>query len=172
MSREPNEERGEIDLTLDDTRFVLRPSYEAILSIEKKTGKSAVALMGMAVDSEMSTTDAAICTAELIQAWGRAVDDQVAANVDVDRIGALIHDFGLMKVLMRLGMALGLAVTGGCKADGTIKPGEAMPSIGERISTPIGGSPASRARPSAGPRTSSGRQPRASGGRRLKSGKK
>ena len=181
MTRAANEERGEIplvedgaiDLCLDGvTRFVLRPSHEAILAIEKKTGKAAIALMAAATDGEMSTTEAAIITTELVQAWGRAVDDNVAKNVDVGRIGELIHEFGLMKVMMRLAMALGLAVTGGCKADGTTKPGEAMPPMGKMIDTLIGGSPGSPGRRSAGRRKHSGRRPPASSGPRSKSGKR
>jgi hypothetical protein len=176
MTRPPNRLRGEIDLTLDGTRFVLRPSHEALLAIETKTGKTVLALMNACSDSDIGLLDAAVTVTELIQAWGRETDDPVAKNVSVERIGELIMEAGLMAVTMRLVMTLGLALTGGCTKDGRPKEepdddeGEATPP-GES-QTPGGGTLASQRRRSGGPQPSSGRRPRTSSGARGKSGKK
>lgn len=171
MSRAANEKRGEVDLVLDSATFILRPSHEAILAIEGKTGRSAIALANAATDGEMTNKDAAIITTELIQAWGRAVDDPVAKNVDIERIGQLLHEYGIMRVILRLALVLTMAVTGGCKADGTPKEGEVMPVPG-RKATPGAGSTESQLRRSGGRRTNSGARPRTSSGARTKSGAK
>jgi hypothetical protein len=116
-----NEERGEVDLELDGTRFVLRPSYEAVIAVEKATGKGILALAFAAKDGGISLTEAGIVTAELVRAWGRSTGEAVAANVDTDRITELIHVYGLMRVTLRLAIVLTNAVTGGCKSDGSPK---------------------------------------------------
>ncbi|MGE3304282.1 MAG: hypothetical protein AB7M12_14350 [Hyphomonadaceae bacterium] len=130
MTDTANEVRGEVDLTLDGTQFVLRPSHTAMIAIEKATGKSCLALAGLAHDGEITLGDATIITTEMIKAWGVSRNDPVASNVDAQRIGELIHEFGLMKVVMRIALVLTNAVTGGVKADGTPKEGEVMAAPG------------------------------------------
>jgi hypothetical protein len=166
-----NETRGEVDIVLNETRFVLRPSHHAMVQVENLTGKSCLALAMQATDGDLTLGNATIITTEFIKAWGRAIGDPVAANVDQDRIGELIHEYGLMRVVLRLAYVLRLAVTGGVKADGTTKEGEAMPATGA-IATPGAGSQGSRAPRSAGRRASSGTPRRTSSGPRSSAGKK
>jgi hypothetical protein len=116
-----NELRGEVDIELDGQKFVLRPSYAAILEVEQKTGKSLIKLATMAGDGDLSLTDTAIVVTAFIQAWGKAVDNSQAEGANASRIGELIQEYGLMQVQLRLTFALSLAATGGCKADGTRK---------------------------------------------------
>jgi hypothetical protein len=166
-----NEVRGEVDLILDHTRFVLRPSYEAVLAVEKETGKGLIALATAATDGALGLSDAALITAEFIRAWGRSVEDPVARAVDTGKIGELIHEYGLMRVTLRLAMVLTLAATGGCKNDGSPKEGEAQPTT-EMSQPVVGASQGSRAQRSAGRRASTGNRPRTSSGGLSKSSKK
>jgi len=166
-----NEHRGEVDLVLNETRFVLRPSHSAMVAIEKRTGKSCLALATLTADGQLTLADATTITVECIKAWGSQVGDQVAANVDAERIGELIHEYGLMRVVLRLELVLLSAVTGGCKADGTPKEGEARPTTGADA-TPGVGKPDSRRPRSAGPRKRSGGQRHTSSGRPSNAGKK
>lgn len=169
-----NETRGEVDLILNETRFVLRPSHTAIVEVEKQTGKSCLLLAQQTIDTDMTLRDATIITTEFIKAWGKEGDtpeQRVAVVVDPERIGALIMDFGLLKVIGRLETVLLNAVMGGCTADGVFKEGEAMPAIGT-IATLGAGLQASRVPPSAGRRGSSGTRPRTSSGRPSKRKKK
>lgn len=165
-----NETRGEVDVVLNETRFVLRPSHHAMVQVENQTGKSCLALAVQASDGELTLGNATIITTEFIKAWGRATGDQVAANVDPERIGELIHEYGLMNVILRLAYVLQLAVTGGVKADGTTKEGEVMPATGA-IATPGAGSQGSRPPRSAGRRASSGTPRPTSSGPRSSAGK-
>src|SRR5689334_20584113 len=119
--RPANKLRGEVFLTLDSTDFVLRPSYEALLAIEEKTGKTILALYNAATEADIGLRDTAITVTELIRAWGRATDDPVAKNVDLDRVGQLIQGESLMGVALKLTVVLGLAITGGYEPDGTRK---------------------------------------------------
>lgn len=166
-----NETRGEVDLVLDSTRFVLRPSHEAILEVEKLTGKSSIALLYAASDGDLTAGDATTITTVFIRAWGKASGNQIAQNVDAGRIGELIHEYGLMNVTLRLVTVLGMAVTGGCKADGTFKEGEVTPAT--RMTAILGaGSLASRQSRSGGAPKNSGGRRRTNSGGRSKSGTK
>lgn len=151
-----NEVRGEVDIDFGEQgRFVLRPSYTAILEVEKLTGKGLFLLASEAVDGMLTTPEVTLITTTFIRAWGRATENQGAANADQDRIGELIFEYGAMAVLLRLAHVLQLAVVGGCKADGTPREGEAKPATGT-TATPAAGSQASRPRRSAGRRRNSG----------------
>lgn len=134
-----NEVRGEVDLLLEGERFVLRPSYGAIIEVEALTGKGLVDLAGMAQDGKLSLGDSARIVTCLIKAWGKSTDNRIAQAVNADRIGELIQEFGLMQVQLRLALVLGLAATGGCRADGTIREGE-MTATGMTSATPVASS--------------------------------
>lgn len=169
-----NQYRGEVDLVLNETRFVLRPSHQAMVAVEEQTGKSCLALAVEAADCKMTLRDATIITTLCIQAWGASTDDEagrVARAVDQERIGELIHEYGLMKVVLRLEIVLLNAVTGGCKKDGSPKEGEAPPTTGTDA-TPGVGKQGSRRSRSGGPQSSSGKPRRTSSGARSRSGKK
>jgi len=121
---EANETRGEISLELDGTEYVLRPSYQAIQAIEKKTGKGLIALARDAAGADLTLSETAIVASECIRAHGRAVDDKMMAAVSPERIGELIleADDGVAMALGRISVLLGLAATGGYTAQGELKP--------------------------------------------------
>ena len=129
-----NEVRGEIDLDLDGQRYVLRPSYQAIVACEKKTGMPLIQLGALAEQGLLPLEAQAIVTTELIRAWGRSlVLDEYASAGDrmiatsargssVEAIGELLYGVGAMAVQPRLGIVLGLAASGGCLPSGEVKP--------------------------------------------------
>ena len=124
MSDSANEIRGEVDLELEGQRFVLRPSFEAILEVETRTGKGLMELASLAYDSQLSLRLAAMMVTQFIKAWAKAEGDQLAQGIKEERIGELIHEKGLMAVVPRLALLLARAVTGDYRADGTPKAGE------------------------------------------------
>jgi hypothetical protein len=113
-----NETRGEISLTLDGAEHVLRPSYAAIQSFEKQTGKGLLALTQACGDGTITTAEAAAIVTECIKAWGKANDDELAVGVNVKRVGELIMESGLLIIAKQLELLLFLAATGGYAASG------------------------------------------------------
>lgn len=137
-----NEVRGEIDLILDGQRFVLRPSWTAIVAMEKKTGAPLMALAQAAEQGCLSQEHQAIVVTELVRAWGREiVVDEYASAADkaiatsakgakVETIGELLYPVGVMAVQPRIAIVLGWAVTGGCLPSGELKTaGTTIPEI-------------------------------------------
>ena len=138
MERAANAERGEVDLQLDGQRFVLRPSYAAIVACEAKTAKSLVELATLAEQGFLSQAMQAIVTTELVRAWGRelTVDEYTSAadralataarGAGVEAMGELLFTAGSLAVQMRLAIVLGRAVTGGCLPTGEFKAATAI----------------------------------------------
>lgn len=124
-----NPVRGEIEVSLGDPArdYVLRPSYEAIVAIEKGTGKGLLHLFREAAEATMPLGDLAVVIAECIRAQGRAAKDRMMASVDADRIGALIMEspYGHSGVLARAAVLLGGAVCGDYNASGEVKAAQA-----------------------------------------------
>ncbi|MDF0489209.1 hypothetical protein PX554_13795 [Sphingomonas sp. H39-1-10] len=130
---EANAVRGEVDLVLEGQRFVLRPSYTAIVAMEKKTGLPLIQLAQLAEQCCLSQDAQAIVVTELVRAWGRAlIIDEYATGADkaiatsakganADTIAELLYPVGVMAVQPRLAIVLGLALTGGCLPSGELK---------------------------------------------------
>ena len=137
-----NELRGEVDLVLDGQRFVLRPSYTAIVAMEKKTGAPLIQLAQLAEQGALPQESQAIVVTELVRAWGRElVTDEYASAADkaiatsarganADTIAELLYPVGVMAVQPRLAIVLGFALTGGCLPSGELKTaGTKIPEI-------------------------------------------
>ena len=154
---EANEDRGEVSIVLGGMEMILRPSHDAIRRMEKGTGKSVVVLAMAADESTMLSDEAAIVTTALIRAGGTSTS---AKSANADKVGRLIYEEGLMTVMPRLSMVLGLAATGGCTADGRFKSGEATAPVVEETAGAV--SPGSPLPPSDGPLPSSGTRRRTS----------
>lgn len=128
-----NEIRGEVDLVLEGQRFVLRPSYTAIVAMEKKTGAPLMQLAQLAEAGALSQEAQAIVVTELVRAWGRELVDgeyasaaekaiaSSARGANAETIGELLYPVGVMAVQPRLAIVLGLALTGGCLPSGETK---------------------------------------------------
>lgn len=115
-----NPARGEHELTLASTVYRLRPSHAALIAIEKRTGKSTLALVRQGNTLDISLADLGIIAAELIRA-GADPDDQITRNVHAERLGELIMEEGLPVVTSRLTLCLLDAATGGRTASGEVK---------------------------------------------------
>lgn len=127
-----NEIRGEVSITLDGSKFVLRPSYEAILGFEKATGKSLIELARAASSGSLSVTDAAAIVTGCIQAWGKATENSAASGVNAKRIGELLIEGSMLLVLKRLELLLFIAATGGVTSTGEMKAPATMATATEQ----------------------------------------
>lgn len=137
-----NAVRGEVDLVLDGRSFVLRPSYTAVVAMEKKTGCALLQLTQLAEQGVLNQETQAIVVTELVRAWGREQNPDeyasaaertrvnVAKSVNVDTMGELLFSVGVMAVQPRIAIVLGLAATGGCLPSGEVKAtGMTIPEI-------------------------------------------
>jgi hypothetical protein len=107
-----NPARGEAEIVLEGTTFGLRPSYEAVVAIEEATGLALGVLASAAATLRLPLAKLALVVTELIKAWGRSTETRSATLVNPDRIGALIHDAGVLHG----------AATGGYYASGEARP--------------------------------------------------
>jgi len=129
-----NEERGEVEVKLEGVSYVLRPSYEAQVAIERQTGKSIEALCAAAGSTSLSIDDAAVVVTECIRAQGRAIGDSAMQAFNAKSVGECIVDAGKLPVVKRIELLLYLAVMGGYTAKGearalpTKTPMEAAPA--------------------------------------------
>lgn len=136
MLEDANELRGEVDIVLDGQRFILRPSYTAILAMERKAGKPLLELAALAEQSMLTQEVQAIVVTELVRAWGRGLvlDEYSSAEersiattakgANAEAMGELLYGVGAMAVQPRIAIVLGAALTGGCLPSGELKPTE------------------------------------------------
>lgn len=129
-----NELRGEVDIVLDGQRFVLRPSYTAIVAMERKSGRPLLELATMAEQTMLPQEAQAIVVTELVRAWGRSLvldeysspDDRSAATAakgaNAETMGELLYGVGTMAIQPRVAVVLGMALTGGVDPSGEVKP--------------------------------------------------
>lgn len=126
---EANRERGEIAIELEGVPHVLRPSYEALVAIEAKAGRSIELLAEAAGDGALSLREAAVVVTECVRAQGKAVGDQSLQHYNEDRVGALIAEAGKLVIVRHLQLLLFLAATGGYVASGEPKPLPVRPPV-------------------------------------------
>lgn len=139
-NRPAAEERGELSLALDGQTMVLRPTFEAIQSIEATLGRGLVDLSRDALAGRLSLADTAQVAAECIRAFGRDTDDKNLAGANAPKIARLIYDsegglYGAQKTVSAL---LSLAVTGGYNSAGELKP-SAMTTTTDTAKAPVDG---------------------------------
>jgi len=117
--------RGQITLPVDGTEYVLRPSYEAIMAIERITRRSLYELAGEATQGRMSCEVMAIVCAEMMRAFGKAnPEDPLASSyrgAKPEALGPMIYEAGGPKVCARLAVVLIGALTGGYDSSGEAK---------------------------------------------------
>ncbi|WP_022681156.1 GTA-gp10 family protein [Sphingobium bisphenolivorans] len=138
MSREANNERGELTLTLDGEPVGLRPSYEAIHAFERATGKGLMELAQAALAGTLSAGDTAIIACECVRAWGRSTENKGYAGSNPTRIAELMIEAegGFSMSLSTIAGMLAMATTGGYTAAGELKPTatkkttESAPAVG------------------------------------------
>lgn len=124
MTETVNELRGEAEIVLGRATYGMRPSYEAIVEIEKATGKTIGVMAVAASNVALPVSTLAIVVAELIKAWGRATKDASAAHVGAGKIGSLIVETSVVAASLGVAKVLTDAVTGGYTASGEAKAAE------------------------------------------------
>jgi hypothetical protein len=117
-----SEVRGEIDLELGGSKFVLRPSRDAIRAFEKTTKRALIQLAGDADDNALTIDAAAEIITECVKAWGKANNDELALGVNPKKIGDLVMENGLLQTNKVLALLLFLAATGGYTPSGEVRP--------------------------------------------------
>lgn len=118
------EDRGELALTLDGTRMVLRPTFEAVSEIEQTLDRGLVDLARAALAAKLKLSETAQIVGACVRAWGRDVGEKGAAGANDQRIARLIvdSDAGIHEAMKTVGAMLSLAVTGGYTTAGELKP--------------------------------------------------
>lgn len=119
-----NEDRGEFSLVLDGVTMGMRPTFEAIQSIESVAGDGLLELAREALAGNLRLARVAQIATECINAWGRENNVPDAAKANSVRVAKLIYESsgGLHEALRAVGGMLSLAVTGGFDASGNLKP--------------------------------------------------
>jgi hypothetical protein len=120
---EANPERGEVTILLDGRAYPMRPSYEAMLSIEGKSGSSLLSILSRHAQPDMglTLTEMAIIVTEGIKAAGKDREDKFLMAVSQDKIGELIYRSGFVASLAPVEAFLLNAISGGMEADGKKK---------------------------------------------------
>jgi hypothetical protein len=118
-----NKVRGEIELMLDGTPFVLRPSYQAIEAFQSDTGRGLLDLARRADAGDLTTSEIAAVATRCIQAEGRERKDQNLIGVNSRKVGELIVSApgGIVLALRQLAVLLFNASTGGYTPSGEVK---------------------------------------------------
>lgn len=115
---EANEERGEVEITLGGTVYVMRPSYQAMISIERLTGRTMVALavsVGEGRFGSLTLDECAHIVTQGIHAAGRDRGDKVVQAYKTEKIGEMIYDDGIVESLPVIENFLINALSGGTK---------------------------------------------------------
>lgn len=113
-----NPDRGEHELALAGETYRLRPSRQAIRACESQTGLSLLALVRLGNTGELTVDQLGAIACQLIRA---GAEDELARNVDADRLADLIFEEGIVGITSRLTSALCDAALGGRRASGEAK---------------------------------------------------
>ncbi|HEY1605623.1 MAG TPA: GTA-gp10 family protein [Allosphingosinicella sp.] len=131
---------GQITLPLGGEDYVMRPSWEAIQSIERQL-RPLFDLAGAANLGKLTIEEMAVIAAAMMRAHGKAAPEDANArtynNADVGRLAELIYEAGAPRVCARLSIVLIGALTGGYTAAGERKP--ATETTGTAGKTPAAG---------------------------------
>ncbi|WP_129586364.1 hypothetical protein [Sphingomonas montana] len=122
--------RGEAVLTLADTEYPLRPSFEAIVAFERATGMTRYQLADAANSNALTLETMGVVAAELIRAHAKANEDADMARVRPERIAQLIYEAGSFGISLQLALVLMRAAGGGYTIEGEAKKvGKNIPAI-------------------------------------------
>lgn len=107
---------GHVPVSLEGVEYVMRPSWEAIMSIEKQTGKTLLELSANG-STCLSLSDLSVCVCEMMHAQGKvcASDDPLATtyrHCTTANIAKLIMKESIYNVNFRVSIVLMGAITG------------------------------------------------------------
>lgn len=113
-----NEERGEVGIRLDGKLYPMRPSFTAMLNIERKTGRTLVSLSASFAAGRfggLPLEELAIIVVEGIHAAGAERNEQMLQGFDTTRVAEHLFDGGLLEAMEPIDNFLKNALTGGSK---------------------------------------------------------
>jgi hypothetical protein len=121
--------RGQLALPLGGEQYVLRPSFEAILAIERQL-RPLFDLAEDGVRGRLTLNELTICAVEMMKAHGKTLladDPQASAyrGATFDQVGRLIYDAALPTICGRIAIVLCGAVSGAYTPEGEAKAGTA-----------------------------------------------
>jgi hypothetical protein len=110
-----NAERGEVEITLEgDTARPLRPSYEAIVAIEKELDTTLQALCARAASiSFLQISEVGVIMYHGMIAAGKDRNDAMLRNVQRDKLTRLAFETGVTNLQQPIGQFLINALSGG-----------------------------------------------------------
>lgn len=111
-----NPERGEIEIELAGTTYVMRPDFEAVLAIERQTGRPLIRLateFGLGRHGGLPLSDMAVIVTEGVKAARRG--DEMAQQYKAEKFGRLIYETGMLSVLDPVDLFLRNALSGGAE---------------------------------------------------------
>ena len=113
---------GNLLITLEGVAYVLRPSYQAITSIERMSGQTLFDLAGKSARSCLSLDELALIVTEMFHAYGKTLsnDDPLAAtyrSCKAEDIGKLIFP-DIVRINGRICIVLMGCLTGGYNPEG------------------------------------------------------
>lgn len=119
--------RGQLPMPLGGEDYLLRPSFEAVLEIERNL-RPAFELAQDAMRGALTLEEMAVCVVAMMKAQGKTLPDNdpqasVYRAASVDQIGRLIYEAGGPRICARLMVVLTGCVNGGYTAEGEAKAG-------------------------------------------------
>lgn len=116
--------RGRMLMPLGDADYVLRPSWEAIDTIEETLGRSLLELSAAATSGALRIRDMAVIVTEMMKAEGRADPNAGPSysGAKAAKVAELLFEQPAAMISARLAVVLVGAVTGGYTASGEPKP--------------------------------------------------
>jgi hypothetical protein len=121
-----NPERGEVEVTLDGKTYVMRPSWEALVAIERAIApRTIIQLVAQYETRALSAEEIALIVTEGIRAYGKAEKDKLLQMYSVEKVGELLYESGVNSALPACLRFL-MNVSGGSKkkAEGEDPPTE------------------------------------------------
>jgi len=138
---EVNPERGEVAILLDGKAYPMRPSYKAMVAIERATGATILGLsFRLALPRDgLTLEEMAIIITEGVRAAGEERNDPMLKGFSTERVGELLFDGGILAAAAPIEAFLRNAITGG----GSAKKNQPVSASGEppqqTIESPIAG---------------------------------
>lgn len=108
-----NPERGEVEIELTGRKFVMRPSYTALMEIERTTGIGLVPLARRIINLEYGLGDAVAVITAGLRAKGEGASPE--------KVGSMVMETGLLIVGPALVKFMTNALRGGDDEPGEVK---------------------------------------------------
>lgn len=121
-----NPERGEVAVTLGGGEYTMRPSWEALLRIERRIApKTMIQLMTEYSERAISAEEATIIVTEGIRAHAIESGNELLKGLSERRVGELIYEAGGVPSVLGAVLEFVMNINGGSTKK---KDGEGLPT--------------------------------------------